>query len=99
MLCSLVLESFADSKLLDFSDLGQLTFRINRTLGVSRYIRHRPNSYIRMCEGYEGGVIIMDHDVLSWQKTDTGSVELGWLSGLGLVLEERWSWVRIPLDL
>ena len=52
MLCSLVLESFADSKLLDFSDLGQLTFRINRTLGVSRYIRHRPN----MCEGYEGGV-------------------------------------------
>ena len=45
MLCLLVLESFADSKLLDFSDLGQLTFRINRTLGVSRYIRYRPNSY------------------------------------------------------
>ena len=45
MLCSLVLESFADSKLLDFSDLGQLTFRINRMLGVLRYIRHRPNSY------------------------------------------------------
>ena len=42
---SLVLESFADSKLLDFSDLSQLTFRINRTQGVSRYIRHRPYSY------------------------------------------------------
>ena len=42
----LVLESFADSKLLDFSDLGQLTFRINRTLGVSRYVRHTPNSYM-----------------------------------------------------
>ena len=39
------LESFADSKLLDFSDLGQLTFRMNRTLGVSCYIRHKPNSY------------------------------------------------------
>ena len=53
----LVLESFADSKLLDFSDLGQLTFRINRTLGVSRYIRHRRNSY-RHARGlhYEGGV-------------------------------------------
>ena len=37
--------NFADSKLLDFSDLSQLTFRINRTLGVSCYIRHRPNSY------------------------------------------------------
>ena len=34
-----------DSKLLDFSDPGQLTFRINRMLGVSCYIRHRPNSY------------------------------------------------------
>ena len=45
MLCSLVLESFADSKLLDFSDPGQLIFRINRMLGVSRYVRHRPNSY------------------------------------------------------
>ena len=41
----LVLESFADSKLLEYSDPGQLTFRINRTLGVSRYIRHRPNNY------------------------------------------------------
>ena len=55
-LCSLVLESFADSKLLDFSDPGQLTFCINRTLGVSRYIRHKPNNYICMREGYEGGV-------------------------------------------
>ena len=45
MLCSLVLASYADSKLLDFSDPGQLTLRINRMLGVSRYIRHRPNSY------------------------------------------------------
>ena len=26
------------------------------------------------------------------------SIELGWLSGLGLVLVERWSWVRILLD-
>ena len=41
---SLVLESFADSKLLDYSDPGQLTLRINRTLGVSRYIWHRPNN-------------------------------------------------------
>ena len=40
-------ESFDDSNLLDFSDPGQLTFCINRTLGVSHYmyIRHRPNSY------------------------------------------------------
>ena len=45
MLCLLVLESFADSKLFDFSNLDQLTFHINRTLGVSGYIRHRPNSY------------------------------------------------------
>ena len=35
---SLVLESFADSKLLDFSDPSQLAFHINRMLGVSRYI-------------------------------------------------------------
>ena len=41
----LVLESFADSKLLDYPDPGQQTFRINRTLGVSHYIRHKPNSY------------------------------------------------------
>ena len=33
------------SKLLDFSDPGQLTLRINRTLGVLRYVRHRPNSH------------------------------------------------------
>ena len=42
----LVFGSFADSKLLDF---GQLTYRINRMLGVSRYdnihIWYRPNSY------------------------------------------------------
>ena len=36
-LCLLVFASFADSKLLDFFDPGQLTFRINRTLGVSHY--------------------------------------------------------------
>ena len=59
-LFAIVLESFADSKLLDFSDLGQLTFRTNRTLGVSRYIRHRPNSYTyvrrlqRRCQGTYG---------------------------------------------
>ena len=55
---SLVLESFADSKLLDFSDTGQLTFRINRTLGVSWYIRHRPNSYthVRGLQGRSQGV-------------------------------------------
>ena len=43
-LCSPVLASFADSKLLD---PGQLTLRINRTLGVSHYIWHsyRPNNY------------------------------------------------------
>ena len=66
----LVLASFADSNLLDFSDPGQLTLCINRTLGVSRYIRHRPNSYtrsnvllvIRMREGYEGRV---------WGRTDS----------------------------
>ena len=47
---------------------------------------------ICMCEGYEGGVRGHMDEVAS-------SVELGWLSGLGLVLVERWSWVRIPLDL
>ena len=52
----LVLESFADSKLLDFSDLSQLTFCINRTLGVSCNIQHKPNIAIRMREGYEGRV-------------------------------------------
>ena len=45
MLYSPVLASFADSKLLDFSDPGQLTLRINRTLCVSCYIRHRPNNF------------------------------------------------------
>ena len=35
----------ADSKLLDFSDHGQLTLRISRMLGVLCYTRHRPNSY------------------------------------------------------
>ena len=40
------LASFADSKLHDFSDPGQLALHINRTLGESRYIRHRPNSYM-----------------------------------------------------
>ena len=55
MLCLLVSRSFADSKLLDFSDPGQQAFRINRMLGVSRYIQHRP-IVIRMHESYEGGV-------------------------------------------
>ena len=37
---------FADSKLLEFSDLGQLTLRINRMLGVLRYIQQRLNTYM-----------------------------------------------------
>ena len=45
MLYSPVLASFADSKLLDFSDPDQPTLCINRMLCVSRYIRHRPNNY------------------------------------------------------
>ena len=54
-----------------------------------------------MHKGYEGGVRgHMDEMYnLSWQKTASSIVEMGWLSGLGLVLLERWSWVRIPLDL
>ena len=59
-LCLPVLASFADSKLLDFSDPGQLTLHINRTLCVSRYIQDSPN--IRMCKGYEGGVWERDRD-------------------------------------
>ena len=50
------MESFADSKLLDFSNPGQLTFRINRKLGVSCYIYGIGLIVIRMCEGYKGGV-------------------------------------------
>ena len=52
---------------------------------------------IRMREGYEGGVRRHMDEV--GKKTASSSVELGWLSGLGLILVERWSWVRIPLDL
>ena len=78
--------SKVSSKLLDFSDLGQLTFCINRTLGVSCYIRRRPNSYT-----HARGLRRRCHV--------RSNVELGWLSGLELVLVERWSWVRIPLDL
>ena len=33
------------------------------------------------------------------EKRVSSSGELGWQSGLGLWLVERWSWVRIPLDL
>ena len=45
---------------------------------------------IRMREGYEGGVRgHMDEMCISWQKTAASNVELGWLSGLGLVLLER----------
>ena len=33
------------------------------------------------------------------QKRGIRQRRIGWLSGLGLGLEERWSWVRIPLNL
>ena len=40
-LCSPVLASFADSKLLDFSRASDsMTWRVNRTLCVARYIRY-----------------------------------------------------------
>ena len=49
------LESFADSKFLDFSDPGQLAFRINRTL-VYHGIYGIGLVVIHMCESYEGGI-------------------------------------------
>ena len=53
--------TFADSKLLEFSDPSQLTLRINRMLGVLRYIRIGL-IIILMRGGYEGGV---------WGRTDS----------------------------
>ena len=55
---------------------------------------------IRMHERYEVGIRgHVDEGVLSWQKTASSNVDPCWLSGLGLVMVERWSWVRILLDL
>ena len=56
---------------------------------------------IRMREGY--GDIMDETFPVGKKQQPAGSresrVEVGWLSGLGLVLVERWSWVRISLDL
>ena len=62
MLCSPALASFAESKLLDFSDPGQLTLHINIERCVSRAIYGIGLIIIRMREGYEGGVWGRDRD-------------------------------------
>ena len=55
---------------------------------------------IRMRERYKGGVRGHKNEgVYSWQKTASSSVDLGWLSALGRVMVEWWSWVRILLDI
>ena len=55
MLCWLVLASFADVNVLDFSDPSQLTLRINRTW-VCRAIYGIGLIVIRMHEGYKGRI-------------------------------------------